>query len=381
MKTRKTKYSDNHFSLPLTLIAILIYMVLAALLVLGIIRIYNTPVTETGFFQNNFFKFGCIFILCFFLIFMISSVIGNITGSLKGKREISKTNKEISESNPYLYYRELPNNYGIGVTSLLFDSVIENYKDIIAVILDLCAKKYLSLVKKDNKYEVRVLKGVDSNLLDNEKYILELVISNNIANINYKEWYSYCLEDGKKLGLYYHKEIKEDHPKGGLVTKEDLNNLRKRHVKTARTIAIIVFALSILFGAFFIGLAIGLLAFLISYIVPFYLDFLRTSVRNMGKQQQDVMYKLAINNNLTRTELGIEELHKLMSFKNFLMDFGSMVDKHPEEVILWDRYLSYAQVFGITKEIMRTGYTQLIENASFQIDDIDNITVNNIKLY
>ncbi|MBQ4030920.1 MAG: DUF2207 domain-containing protein, partial [Bacilli bacterium] len=79
-----------------------------------------------------------------------------------------------------------------------------------------------------------------------------------------------------------------------------------------------------------------------------------------------------------RTEVGIEELFKLQSFKAFLKDFGHFVDKRVDEVVLWDRYLAYAQLFGLTKEIMNTGYKQLVSNSSFDIDDIDNIHFNNI---
>ena len=63
-----------------------------------------------------------------------------------------------------------------------------------------------------------------------------------------------------------------------------------------------------------------------------------------------------------------------------LNDFGKFVDKSPEEVVLWDRYLSFAQAFGLTEEIMSTGYDKLVKNASFMIDSIDNISLSNIEI-
>ena len=39
-----------------------------------------------------------------------------------------------------------------------------------------------------------------------------------------------------------------------------------------------------------------------------------------------------------------------------------------------------AQVFGLTKDIMKTGYSKLIKNSSFQIDDINNINFDNIEI-
>ena len=70
----------------------------------------------------------------------------------------------------------------------------------------------------------------------------------------------------------------------------------------------------------------------------------------------------------------------MKSFKAFIRDFGRFADKYPEEIVLWDRYLSYAQVFGLTKEIMQCGYSKLVKNSSFQIDSIDNISFDNIEV-
>ena len=174
----ETKYENKKIPFSLIVLIIIFYIIFPIGLVYGIIKIYTMPLTETGLFQTIAGKILALFILIVLLCFTILGVIGNIVGTLKGKRTINKEYKNIKKNNPYIYYRELPNNYGIGVTSLLFDSKIENYKDIIAVILDLCAKKYLSLIKReDDKYYIKVLKNIDNELLSNEKYILDLFIS------------------------------------------------------------------------------------------------------------------------------------------------------------------------------------------------------------
>ena len=221
MNNNETKYKNTKLSLPSLMLVIIFYILFPIGLIYGIVKVYTMPLTETGIFQTNAMKIMVLFILVLFLCFIISGIIGNIIGSLKGKSFINKENKIIKRTNPYIYYRELPNNYGIGVTSLLFDSKIENYKDIIAVILDLCAKKYLSLIKGNDKYYIKILKGVDDQLLSNEKYILNLIISQNIKNIDYSEWYNYCLQDGNNLGLYYHYEKPKEVINDGLVTKKE----------------------------------------------------------------------------------------------------------------------------------------------------------------
>ena len=144
-----------------------------------------------------------------------------------------------------------------------------------------------------------------------------------------------------------------------------------------------MFILSLITGRWLEGILYSLITFVAAYvilIVPFYIIVVSTGVINIGKMQKKITYDITLNNHLTRTDKGIIELQKLISFQNFLSDFGNFVDKHPEEVVLWDRYLPYAQVFGLTKEIMNSGYKQLVDNSSFQIDDIDNITIYNIEV-
>ena len=112
-------------------------------------------------------------------------------------------------TNPYTYFRELPSDFGVGVTSILFDSTIENNKDIIAVLLDLCAKKYITLSKQNDKYIISVLKKPDKYLLYNERYILSSIINNNLKNLDYNVWYNHCLNDGINLNLFSYKKKKK----------------------------------------------------------------------------------------------------------------------------------------------------------------------------
>ena len=289
------------------------------------------------------------------LIIIGFPIICKLIGVFKVKLEI----KSIKNMDPYIYYRELPNNYGIGVTSLLFDSNIENYKDIVAIILDLCARKYLKLIKQGDKYLIQILKPEDDNLLSNEKYILRLITKNDIKNIDYKLWYDMCFFDGKRLGVYAEpKKIKE-------------SKLRKTIVITVCLLWIIIIiygckklidilpdeTIAIIFSGLFIA-GLG------CRILPEGMSF----------------YRYEQEKNLYRTSKGKKELLKLNAFKAFINDFGNFVGKNAEEVELWDRYLSYAQVFGLTKQLMKTGYKQLVENSSFIIDDIENINLNNIEV-
>ena len=316
MKNKVTKYQKN-YNKEKTIFASLFLAIIFIVLLILFIYFYK----DKAFSNNIYFKAMIIFIFSFLFLFILGTIISILLGKTRAKVKINKENKSIIKDNPYLYYRNLPNNFGIGVNSLLIDSNLENYKDIVAVILDLCAKKYIKLENIDKFYTITVIKNIDKDLLSNEKYILSLLIYDNIKNVDYQEWFNYCLQDAINLGLI--KDINEDGK-----------------------------ANSFKIGQF----------------------------KDIFNNLYEFNYTLESKNNLNKTDKGIKEIQKLTSFKDFINDFGKFADKHIDEILLWDRYLSYAQLFGLTDKIMKTGYNQLINNSSFKIDSIDNINLTNIKI-
>lgn len=359
---KETKYQKTG-SVKLTIIMLLIYVAVQGLLF--VCNLNNPIFLNILIIFNVFFAIYCIYVL---------------SGVFKGKREINKEKKYLKKINPYIYFREIPNFFGIGVTTLLMDSTIENYKDIVAVILDLCAKKYLNLEKQEDKYIIKVLKGIDDSLLSNEKYILSLVLHNDIKNISYKEWFNYCMQDGINLGLYTHTVQKNKVNNPVLSRQERI----KKDNKVKLIISLILPCLVFIFNSnLILAIFSSLILFGISYLILTIIFNIKLFFREMFKEAKyyrNQNYANQLNNKLTRTDKGVNELHKLYSFKAFIKDFGHFVDKKPEEVVLWDRYLSYAHVFGLTKEIMASGYKELIDNSSFHIDSIDNINFYNIEV-
>ena len=361
---KETKYQKTG-SVKLTIKMLLIYVVVQVILFA-----YNL---DNPIFFNVLIVFNVFFII--YCLYVLSGV-------LKGKRAIIKENKYLKKINPYIYFRELPNFYGIGVTTLLMDSTIENYKDIVAVILDLCAKKYLNLEKQGDKYIIKVLKGIDNSLLSNEKYILSLVFNNDVKNINYKEWFNCCMQDGINFGLYTHT-IKKNKVKNSVLSRQE--RIKKDNkIKLILSLILPCLVFIITFSSdLILAIFSSLILFGISYFVLTMVFNVKLFFREMFKEAKyyrNQNYVNQLNNKLIRTNKGVDELHKLYSFQAFIKDFGHFVDKKPEEVVLWDRYLSYAQVFGLTKEIMESGYKELIDNSSFHIDSIDNINLNNIEV-
>ena len=368
----KTKMTNKKIHLGLSNI-IAIIMILLILSAGVIMFIKGEEFAQYG--NNNIFSTPLGYILCtailaVMLFIPVNALIITNRDVKKARSLIDKENKDIENNKAFIYFRELPNNYGIGVNTLLTDSSMENYKDIVAVILDLCAKRYLRLNKVKNKYIVKVLKGIDDKLLSNEKYIMNLILSNELKNINYQEWFNYCYIDGKNLNLFEQADV--EHQEFGTPLKEG------EFSKGAK----IIFFISIFIGLLFISnimtaIAVTFISF-IFMIVVYYIYTIIKGFNNITKMGSRIAYEIEMKNNLLRTEKGRKELEKLFGFRDFIKDFGNFVSKRPMEVMLWDRYLPYAQVFGLTKEIMRTGYSELIKNSSFSIDSIDDITLDNV---
>ena len=55
-----------------------------------------------------------------------------------------------------------------------------------------------------------------------------------------------------------------------------------------------------------------------------------------------------------RSKEGNNDYCKWMGLKNFMNDFGRMYEKELPEIILWEKYLVYATVFGIADKLAKT---------------------------
>ncbi len=66
-----------------------------------------------------------------------------------------------------------------------------------------------------------------------------------------------------------------------------------------------------------------------------------------------------------RTEKGQLHYKKWKAFKNFLNDFGTFELKELPEIILWERYLVYATIFGLAEKVQKT--------MNVRIKELENI--------
>lgn len=71
-----------------------------------------------------------------------------------------------------------------------------------------------------------------------------------------------------------------------------------------------------------------------------------------------------------KTQKGSEHYARWKAFKNFLNDFGSFELKELPEIILWERYLVYATVFGLADKVEKSMnvYIQELDLSQMNVD-------------
>ena len=98
----------------------------------------------------------------------------------------------------------------------------------------------------------------------------------------------------------------------------------------------------------------------IEYVRNEYINEGKIAITETGKIFKSKIYNL--NDNL------YEEATKLAGLKKYLKEFSLINEKEPLEVMLWQEYLIYAQIFGIAKEVAKDFkklYPELIEQSDY----------------
>lgn len=327
------------------------------------------------------------------IVYTIGIIIVSIYGYYKGNRQarkrFKKEIKKIKLENPHIYFREIPNDYGIGVSSVLLDFNIKGKKILMASILDLCAKKYIRVTENGNGYIIEDLKKDTKDLLPSEIFVLEWALTSlkTKRKFDYKEWRRLSINDAINIGLVENRKTTYEKQKN----RED-TILGRFFGNITKLVLISVVSMILLFVSFIIY---GIYWFeLTSIISPESLDKIMWGVSillginiltctlgwaiytfcnrlsNVYVEIKGNTYNHLIKNTPIRTEKGNKELQELYAFGSFIKDFGNFADKHVNEIVIWERYLSYSQLFGFTNEIIKTGYSQLKNNECFVINSI-----------
>lgn len=228
------------------------------------------------------------------------------------------------------YNREFIDDYNVEVIDyLMHQKITENAMS--ASIMNLIYKKNIEaekLVEEKNGYRF-TLKSRD-NLNETENYLVDFLFTTVGSNDTFttkelKKYASSTHTCNKFMSSYtkWQKKVIEDGKKEGFYDK-----LSGRFG----------YGLVMLIGAFLIYF-LGVHVYLVENILLHTLLFSAFIF---------IIYIACIKR---KSEKGIEHYARWNAFKKFLKDFGTFDTKELPEIILWERYLVYATIFGLAEMV------------------------------
>lgn len=234
--------------------------------------------------------------------------------------------------------REIEVDYSPSVVTCLLRQNL-SYKDLIADIMNLYARKIINIDKKENNKITFKLndRNTKTKIGKSDAYIIETLIDDS---------------DNKKFNFnIWKKSVNDEYQKYGF---SDINIRKMLTLKSMGIFvicigiigAIIVFLKSQSLSEAFIGLIVGMI--IGTLIVCYLLGF-------ADKKS---------NSDMFLNERGKKELGKWIGIKEFMEQYTLIKDRSFEEIVLYESYIPYAISLGVN-----TTY----KNTKFDIFDIEEI--------
>ncbi|MDI6860995.1 MAG: DUF2207 domain-containing protein [Caldisericia bacterium] len=275
----------------------------------------------------------------------------------------------------YEYFREPPDNLDPAIVGYLMNWKNVSSKEFIATLMDLIRKGYIEVesIKKEvgtifkKEKDILIFKKTQKDpsfLKSYEKIIYDFLFTNLV----YEDLLKYY-NDKRKL-KFYEKLIKEkDKPLSDFagrneisVSSIDIENYIRRNPKEFKTV----------FDAFceavkengsgydFFeekGFKIGIITMVLSLA---YFIFSIIIIGNFNLPNILLFYSIISSSILIlistfmprRSLIGAKEFNKWNAFKKFLKDFSNLKEAIPLSIILWEKYLIYATLFGISERVL-----------------------------
>lgn len=217
------------------------------------------------------------------------------------------------------YYREILDEDSCGVLSYVYNKKI-NYKDILISTLIGLEKEKILEFDYDKKY-IKVLSSETTGLCEYEKYILELLRSNEKNDI-------ILFPKLKKIILNENFRINIK----GMIKK---SSKEKGYYKTTD------------FGHSFM-IYILFLNYFITLFCCFFLQNGEISILCFANEILLLFLAYIENKKIyIRTSKGKMLSQKLNGLKNYLVDFSIINERNVEDINLWDYYILYAIIFDL----------------------------------
>ncbi len=271
-----------------------------------------------------------------FGVFKIKKYLGIIKNTPKLKPDIKLD-----------YYREIPG----GDDSLPTDATfMKSYymetnipNTISAMMLNLALKKAISFeVNSKNNIKVNLLLTEDNNVLKKEEKILYDYLKKVAKDDNYfsmKEMEKYIekhITSFNKMTDEIVKETKKKQLEKGTYNKENEKPRTKYTVIAIFSFVFLVFTI--------LGLIMTIVMYSRWYMLLIPLVVLSVLL---------ILSFILISRYNYLTQEGINERERWNGLKKYMEDFSLLNEKEVPDLILWEKYLVYATVFGISEKVLK----------------------------
>jgi uncharacterized membrane protein len=306
----------------------------------------NKEREKAKFFMYGSYALGSVYLVLLVLLFAYIYI---------------KYDKELKTNFDMEYNREFINDYDVTNIEYLFDKKITE-KAFSTSILNLIYKKNIKIEQIDKK-DYKLIKVNTDNVSESEEYLMKMIFD-NIGNKEYV-----LLSQIKKYAKEIHGTTSEFLTSfttwQNKVTSESIkNNFYESNTKIK-----------------VLGVLFSLVGYLVFYVMVRFNGFNLFSIIIFICALVFMIYMLIFNK---RTKRGAEDYQKWKAFKRFLEDFGRFDEKELPEIVLWERYLVYANIFGIADKVgktMKIKFNEINTNNQYSNGDLlfDYMMWNNLN--
>lgn len=257
------------------------------------------------------------------------------------------------------YNREFIDDYNVEVIDYLMNSNITP-NAMSASIMNLIYKKNIKaekIVDEKNGYKFTLLNR--DNLNETENYLVDFLFNrvgtnNEFTTKDLKKYAKSTQTCDKFMSSYtkWKNKVIEDGKNQGFFDK--------------------------LPGRYGYGFFMLLLAFLIYFFgtIVFHVEFFLIHTLIFVA----IIFIVYIGTIKRKSEKGIEDYTKWKAFKKFLNDFGTFNTKELPEIILWERYLVYATIFGLADKVEKAMNVKIKELELNDMYSDNYVFINNYDL-
>ena len=278
-------------------------------------------------------------------------VIFSIKSTIKNIRKI-KTSKKLQPSQKMQYFRELPREDSTPTEALMILSKqvygIQNSilmgKIFSATLLDLSLKKIIDFEVNDKIITIKILKENPQELeeVKDEKVIFEFLkkaTEKSDGKITIKELEKYIKKSPSKvldLGTKIDENVEKSLYKKELVDKEGKEEKNKLMAYIIMLPIVLIFIIVgfVSLTVFSIN-AIGIIPLIIMIIIQLIVFCVLSSKTNV------------------LTQKGIDENEQWKGLKKYMEDFSMLDKREVPEIVMWEKFLVYATVFGIADKVLK----------------------------